>query len=68
MTSEKLTVAEISECFPNKFKPVTGEFISQHARALSQFCNVIMIVPLRYVPPKELFSLNPFKLFEGISK
>lgn len=68
MTSEKITVVEISECFPNKFKPVTGEFILQHARTLSAHCKVVMIVPLRYIPPKELFSLNPFKFISRITK
>ncbi len=68
MTSDKITVVEVSECFPNKFKPVTGEFILHQARALSVHCKVIMIVPLRYVPPRELLSLNPIKLISGISK
>jgi len=63
-----ITVAEISECFPNNFKPFTGEFILQHARALSAHCRVIMIVPLRFLPPKELFSFNPFKTILNIFK
>lgn len=62
-----MTVVEFSECFPNKFKPVSGEFILQHVRALSEFCKVITIVPLRFVPPKELFSLNPVKTISAIT-
>ncbi|MDQ3193591.1 MAG: hypothetical protein M3P82_01190, partial [Bacteroidota bacterium] len=61
-----MTVVEISECFPDTSNPVTGEFILQHVRALSKYCKVITIVPLRYVPPKELISLNPSKTFSGI--
>lgn len=61
-----MTVVEISECFPNNYKPVTGEFILQHVRALSKYCKVITIVPLRFVPSKELFSLNPFNLISNI--
>lgn len=57
-----LKVVEISECFPNKFKPVWGDFILQHVRALSAYCSVITLVPLRFVPPRELFSFNPAKL------
>ena len=68
MTTNLKTVVEISECFPNKFKPVTGEFILQHVKALSRHCNVIAIVPLRLIPPKELLSLNPFKLFTNLKK
>lgn len=63
-----MTVVEISECFPNKFKPVTGEFILQHVRALSKYCNVVTIVPLRFIPPKELLSFNPVKLISNIFK
>lgn len=62
-----MTVVEISECFPNKFKPVTGEFILQHVRALSNYCNVVIIVPLRFIPSKELFSFNPVKLISNIT-
>lgn len=58
-----ITVAEISECFPNKNKPVTGEFILRHSEALSKFCKVNVIVPLRIIPPKEIFSVNLFKTF-----
>jgi len=61
-----MTVVEISECFPDTSNPVTGEFILQHVRALSKYCKVITIVPLRYVPPKELISFNPSKTFSGI--
>ncbi|MBK8551337.1 MAG: glycosyltransferase family 4 protein [Ignavibacteria bacterium] len=68
MISKKITVIEISECFPNKHKPVTGEFILQHVRALSAYCRVITIVPLRYVPPKELLSVNPRKLISNLLK
>lgn len=63
-----ITVVEISECFPNKFKPVTGEFILKHARALSKYCKVIVIVPLRFVPAREIFSINPFKLLFNLIK
>ncbi|MEO8665594.1 MAG: glycosyltransferase family 4 protein [Ignavibacteria bacterium] len=63
-----MTVVEISECFPTEFKPVTGEFILQHVRALSKYCKVVIIVPLRFIPPRELIFLNPFKTVSGISK
>jgi len=63
-----ITVAEISECFPNEYKPVTGEFILQHAKALSKYCKVIVIVPLRYVPAKEVFSINPFRFISNFYK
>jgi len=56
-----MTIVEISECFPNKFKPVTGEFILQHVKALSVHCRVITLVPVRFVPTKELFSKGPAK-------
>lgn len=59
---------EISECFPNKFKPVWGDFILQHVRALSGYCSVIIIVPLRYIPPKELFSINPARFLANLYK
>ena len=61
-----MTIAEISECFPNKFKPVTGEFILQHVKALSAYCRVITLVPVRYVPTKELFSNGPLKALQEL--
>ena len=61
-----LTVVEISECFPNKYKPVTGEFILQHVKALSAYCRVIALVPVRFVPTKELLSEGPVKTFSAI--
>lgn len=61
-----MTVLEISECFPNDFKPVTGEFIFQHVKSLSGYCNVITLVPLRYIPSKELFSFDPFRFISSI--
>ncbi len=63
-----LKVVEISECFPNKFKPVWGDFILQHVKALSEYCSVITIVPLRFVPPREIFAYNPLKLFSNFYK
>lgn len=63
-----MTVLEISECFPNKYKPFTGEFVLNHARALSKHCNVTLFVPLRFVPPKEIFSLNPLKSISNFFK
>lgn len=62
-----ITIAEISECFPNKFRPVTGEFIYQHAKALSELCRVITVVPLRYVPSKEIFSKGPLKAIKELN-
>lgn len=56
-----MTIVEISECFPNKFKPVTGEFILQHVKAMSVHCRVITLVPVRFVPTKELFSRGSAK-------
>ncbi|MDZ4712971.1 MAG: glycosyltransferase family 4 protein [bacterium] len=66
--SERINVLEISECFPNQYKPVTGEFILQHVKALSEFCNVTAAVPLRYIPSKELVSFNPFRSISNISR
>ncbi|MEO8209749.1 MAG: glycosyltransferase family 4 protein, partial [bacterium] len=63
-----MNVVEISECFPNNFKPFTGEFILQQVKALSKHCKVITLVPLRFVPPKEILSLNPVKLISNIYK
>ncbi|HMS32684.1 MAG TPA: glycosyltransferase family 4 protein [Ignavibacteria bacterium] len=63
-----LTIVEISECFPNKYKPVTGEFILQHVKALSSFCRVITLVPVRYVPGRELISKGTVKTFSEIGK
>lgn len=63
-----ITVAEISECFPNKNKPVTGEFILQHVKALSQHCKVVTIVPLRIIPPRELLDMNPVRLISNLRK
>ncbi len=58
-----MRVVEISECFPNKHKPVTGEFILRHGEALSKLCNVKLIVPLRMIPSREIFSGNVFQKF-----
>lgn len=63
-----ITVVEISECFPNKNKPVTGEFILQHVKALSEHCRVITIVPLRMFPPRELLNMNPVTLISNLGK
>ena len=63
-----MTVIEISECFPNKLKPVTGEFIYNHVKALSELCEVITLVPVRYIPPKEILSYNPAKLISNLTK
>lgn len=46
--------------------PVTGEFIYRHTKALSEYCNVHVIVPLRFLPPRELFSANVFKSFANL--
>lgn len=59
-----IRVAEISECFPTTFRPQSGMFVLDHARALSEFCCVKVIVPLRTVPPREAVSAG----LEGISK
>lgn len=64
---ERMTVVEISECFPNKLKPVTGEFIYNHVKALSELCEVITLVPVRYIPPKEILSYNPAKLVSKLN-
>lgn len=51
-----LKVLQISECFPTEYKPQTGEFILRHVTALSKFCRVKLIAPLRFVPPREALS------------
>lgn len=61
-----MKVLEISECFPNKFRPVTGEFVYKHAKALSKYCSVIVVVPLRLIPPREIFSFNIIKSFSNL--
>lgn len=53
-----MLIIEFSECFPTKYKPVTGEFVYQHAKSLARGCKVICFVPLRFVPTRELFSGN----------
>ncbi len=53
-------VVQISECFPTNYKPLTGEFILRHAESLSEKCDVKVIVPLRFVPPREA-------IFSGVS-
>ncbi|HMQ68396.1 MAG TPA: glycosyltransferase family 4 protein [Ignavibacteria bacterium] len=62
-----MTVIEISECFPNKLKPVTGEFIYNHVKALSELCEVVTLVPVRYIPPKEILSYNPAKFISNLT-
>ncbi|MBS1516834.1 MAG: glycosyltransferase family 4 protein [Bacteroidetes bacterium] len=57
------TIVEISECFPNQYKPFTGEFIYRHAKALAEHCRTVMIVPLRFIPGREVFSGDPVNLF-----
>ncbi|MBK9332840.1 MAG: glycosyltransferase family 4 protein [Ignavibacteria bacterium] len=61
------TIVEISECFPNKHKPYTGEFIYRHSKALSAHCKVIVIVPLRFIPGRELLSGNPNKIMINLN-
>ncbi|MBL7127375.1 MAG: glycosyltransferase family 4 protein [Ignavibacteria bacterium] len=63
-----MKVIEFSECFPNGYEPFSGEFVYQHLVHFSKYASIKAIVPLRYVPPKELFSLNPFKSLSEISK
>lgn len=59
-----MRVLQISECFPTKYKPQTGEFIFKHVSALSKLCDVKLIAPLRYVPPREALSEG----YSGVSK
>lgn len=59
-----IRVAEISECFPTSYRPQSGMFVLDHARALSEFCRVKVIVPLRTVPPREAVSSG----IEGLAK
>jgi len=61
------SIVEISECFPNKHKPFTGEFIYRHAKALSSHCKVSVIVPLRFIPGRELLSGNPNRIIVNIN-
>lgn len=48
-----MKLLQISECFPTKYKPQTGEFILKHVSALSKLCEVKLIAPLRFIPPRE---------------
>lgn len=59
-----LKVLQISECFPTEYKPQTGEFILRHVTALSKFCRVKLIAPLRFVPPREALATG----FSGVKK
>ncbi len=59
-----IRVAEISECFPTSYRPQSGMFVLDHARALSELCRVKVIVPLRTVPPREALLSG----LEGLSK
>jgi len=63
-----MRVLEFSECFPNKYEPFTGEFIYQHLIHFSKYANIKAVVPLRYVLPKELFSINLVKSFSKFLK
>ncbi|MFZ1322571.1 MAG: glycosyltransferase family 4 protein [Ignavibacteria bacterium] len=61
------TIVEISECFPNKNKPFTGEFVYKQAKALAEYCRVVMIVPLRYMPGREVMSGDSEGLFKNFN-
>jgi len=61
------TIIEISECFPNKNKPFTGEFVYRQAKALAEYCRVVMIVPLRYMPGREILSGDSEGLFKNFN-
>ncbi|HQY21326.1 MAG TPA: glycosyltransferase family 4 protein [Ignavibacteria bacterium] len=57
----------MSECFPNKNKPFTGEFVYRQAKALSEHCKVVMIVPLRYMPGREILTGDSEGLFKNFN-
>jgi glycosyltransferase involved in cell wall biosynthesis len=63
-----MRILEFSECFPNDYEPFSGEFIYQHLLHFSKYANVKAVVPIRYVPPKELYSINPIKSFSKLLK
>lgn len=63
-----MRILKFSECFPNKYEPFSGEFIYQHIINLSKNVDIKTIVPLRYVPPKVLYSVNPIKSVSNFSK
>lgn len=63
-----MNILEFSECYPNEYEPFSGEFVYQHLIHFSKYSDITAVVPLRYVPPKGLFSINPIRGFSKISK
>ena len=61
-------IVQISECFPTNYKPLAGEFILKHAEHLSNKCNVKVVVPLRFVPPREAISSGVKGLLNWLKK
>lgn len=59
-----MKILQISECFPARDNPTRCRFVPDHANALSELCDVEMIVPVRLVPPKEALM----KGLKGISE
>jgi glycosyltransferase involved in cell wall biosynthesis len=43
MTQKKLNILFLASWYPNKIHPKNGNFIQQHARAVSQHCNVVVL-------------------------
>ena len=63
-----MNILEFSECYPNEYEPFSGEFVHRHLIHFSKFADITAVVPLRYIPPKEVFSINPIRGFSKISK
>ncbi len=63
-----MNILEFSECYPNEYEPFSGEFVYQHLIHFSKYADVAAVVPLRYVPPKDLFSINLVKSICKISR
>lgn len=51
-----LHLLEITETFPNRWQPWKGTHIFNYLRAVSRHCKITVVVLLRYVPPRELWS------------
>jgi glycosyltransferase involved in cell wall biosynthesis len=58
-----------SEPFPNLNHPGGGKFIESQVQALSEHMDVTVIVPLRFIPPREVFiNKNPGGIIKAFKK
>jgi glycosyltransferase involved in cell wall biosynthesis len=60
-----MLVIDFSENFPNKYKPILGEHVYQLSRKLSEYSEVNVFVPLRFVPTRELCNSSIIQIFKS---